>query len=171
VIELLGISTAVGMDGLGVSVGMGTRGSWTRSGQIRAALIFGGFEAGMPLIGLLLGQGVAGPIGSLTGPIAAVLLVALGLYGLVEKEGGARTGLLLPALLVSIDNLAVGLALGLHHVNIPLAVATFAVVSIGLAYAGLRFGRFIGSKSEHAGKVGAVALIVVGVLIGTGVMG
>jgi manganese efflux pump family protein len=148
VIELLGISTAVGMDGLGVSVGMGTRGSWTRSGQIRAALIFGGFEAGMPLIGLLLG-----------------------LYGLVEKEGGARTGLLLPALLVSIDNLAVGLALGLHHVNIPLAVATFAVVSIGLAYAGLRFGRFIGSKSEHAGKVGAVALIVVGVLIGTGVMG
>lgn len=169
-IALMGIAAALSMDNLGVSVGMGLRGAWSRAGRIRQALIFGLFEAGMPLLGLLLGKGIAGPIGPYTGPIAGILLAALGLYALVGSDSGPRVGMFLPALLVSIDNLAVGLALGLHHVSIAQAIPLFAVASVGTAYAGLTFGRFISDKTDHAGKIGGIALIVVGIVIGSGVI-
>lgn len=166
----MGIAAALSMDNLGVSVGMGLNGAWSRTGRMRQALIFGLFEAGMPLLGLLLGKGIAGPIGPYTGPIAGILLAALGIYALVGPDSGPKAGIFLPALLVSIDNLAVGLALGLHHVSIAHAIPLFAIASVGTAYAGLTFGRFIGSKTDHAGKIGGVALVLVGALIGLGVM-
>lgn len=169
-IELAAIAATGSLDNLGVTVGMGVRGAWSRRGRIRQAVVFGLFEAGMPLIGLLLGQSIAGPIGAYTSPVAGLLLVALGVHGLLGKDEEPRYGLFLPALFVSIDNLAVGLALGIHHTSLAI-IPMFAVSSVAMAYIGLTFGAVIGAKSNHAGMIGSLALILVGVLIGSGVMG
>ena len=47
---------------------------------------------------------------------------------------------------VSIDNLAIGFALGAAHVNVLLAAAVIGVVSVGLTLAGLELGRRLGLR-------------------------
>jgi putative Mn2+ efflux pump MntP len=70
VLTLILAALAVGLGNFGASVGIGMSGA-NKATRIRVGLVFGVFEAGMPLVGLLAGRGsVAGSYSRHSGPVA-----------------------------------------------------------------------------------------------------
>src|SRR5437879_7042128 len=88
-----------------------------------------------------------------------------------HTEMTARS-LLVTALALSIDNLAVGFALAVYPVDIWLAAVTFGVVSIVMSLVGLEVGHFLGKRVEEwSEEIGGGVLVLVGVAIAVGVLG
>jgi putative Mn2+ efflux pump MntP len=80
--------------------------------------------------------------------------------------------LLVTALALSLDNLAVGFALAVYPVDIWLAAITFGIVSIVMSLVGLEVGHFLGKRVEEwSEEIGGGVLILVGVAIAVGVLG
>ena len=177
------MSLSVGLSNFAGSIGIGLSGPDGRT-RIRVGVAFGLFEGLMPVVGLLIGQALAGALGHFGRYLGAVLLVLTGVYTIwqgrrtdtsppIETKSGSLDNrrLLVVAVALSIDNLVVGFALGVYHVSIALAAVTMAVVSVGLSLLGLelgsRLGPTVGRYSEEAG--GAV-LILVGIGLGSGLI-
>jgi putative Mn2+ efflux pump MntP len=73
-------------------------------------------------------------------------------------------------LALSVDNLAVGFALGAYHVSLPLAVAVIGAVSVALSLLGLELGDRLGARAgERGGYLGGIVLIGVGAAVAAGV--
>jgi len=70
------VAVSVGLSNLAAAVGIGVGGVARRT-RLRVGIIFGLFEAGMPVVGLLIGYGLASAIGHQTRWLAAALLVAV----------------------------------------------------------------------------------------------
>lgn len=179
-VTLLIAAIAVGMGNFAAAVGMGVSGV-DRATRIKVGLVFGLFESGMPLVGLLIGGGLAHVIGDAGRYVGMGLLIATGLWAFWQtRRGGeeeesvsstSHAALLLTALALSIDNLVVGFSLGVQHINLVEALVTFAVVSVALALIGLEFGKQIGKRIEAAGDyLEAGVLILVGILVGVKVL-
>jgi len=66
-----------------VAVGIGVAGVDAGT-PLRVGLIFGLFEAGMPLLGLLLGHSLARTLGDAVHWIGAALVIATGIYAVVQ---------------------------------------------------------------------------------------
>jgi putative Mn2+ efflux pump MntP len=174
VIEALVIAIAVGLDNFAASIGIGVAGI-EASAKLRVAVVFGAFEALVPILGVLLGRRVAGVLGADAAWLGGALLVATGLYALIEARRSpeprpdanlSTRRLLLVGAALSIDNLLVGLALGTSHVPIPFAIAAIGVVSVAMCIAGLELGQRLGRHVERfAGEIGAGVLILVGIAI------
>jgi putative Mn2+ efflux pump MntP len=140
----------------------------------------------MPIVGLLLGQGLAAPLGHAARWTGAGLLIATGLYALVHAvrnwdsqqaddqaaPAGQPTGrMLITGLALSIDNLAVGFALGAYHVSFAVAAIVIGAVSVTLSLLGLELGSRIGSRAGDRGElVSGIVLIGVGIAIAAGVI-
>jgi len=78
---------------------------------------------------------------------------------------------LVTGIALSIDNLAVGFALGTYHVSLPVAAAVIGAVSVVMSLAGLELGARVGMRAGQRGELlGGLVLIGVGVAIGTGVI-
>jgi manganese efflux pump family protein len=184
VLALLLVALSLGLSNFGAAVGIGVAGVDARV-RLRIGLIFGGFEAGMPVAGLLAGHALATALGHATRWAGGGLLVATGGYALVQawrdRSGGTanattaaqqRAGQLVTAgLALSIDNFAVGLALGTYHVPFAVAAAVIGAVSITLSLAGLELGARIGNKAGQRGEVlGGAILIAVGAAIAAGIL-
>jgi manganese efflux pump family protein len=176
-IELLLVALAVGLDNLGAAIALGT-GGVDRAQRVRVGLIFGFFEAGMPVLGILTGRAVAGDLGRSGPAVAGTLLGAMGVYSLIsallkrpEHRSVARPKvgqILLLGVVLSIDNLVIGFALGSRHTNLVVAVVVIGAVSTGLSLVGLEVGRRIGARFGEASEVlGGLVLIVVGIAVGT----
>ena len=177
---LLLIAVSVGLDNFGASTAIGVSGV-DRNLRLRIAVIFGIFEALMPLVGLLLGHSVAHAIGGGAKPIGGTLLGLAGAYAvLTEIFGEKETSkdptpsvrqLLLLAGALSIDNLVIGFALGTSHVNLAVAALTIAIVSVALSLLGLEIGSRLGGRlGRRSELIGGVVLIGVGVAVGTGLL-
>ena len=174
------VAVALGLSNFAGAVGIGVSGVGGRT-RLRVGLVFGLFEAGMPLLGLVLGDSLAQDLGHAARWIGAGLLAACGGYAVLQAARGrdappaAADGpglgrLLATGLALSIDNLAVGFALGAYHVSLPLAAAVFGVVSIVLSLAGLEVGARIGARAgRHGELLGGLILIGVGVALACGV--
>jgi manganese efflux pump family protein len=131
----------------------------------------------MPLLGLLLGHALAGTLGHSARWIGA-LLIATGLYALVKafrRHGGDTTGtaaqglgmLLISGLALSVDNLAVGVALGTYHVALLTAAVVIGAVSVTMALTGLELGRLLGTRIGERGQaLGGIVLLGVGTATG-----
>ncbi len=79
--------------------------------------------------------------------------------------------LLVSGLALSIDNLAVGFALGTYHVALLTAAALIGAVSVTMALAGLELGRLLGSRIGERGEaLGGIVLVGVGIAIATGLL-
>lgn len=179
---LLLVSLSVGLSNFAGAIGIGLSGINART-RIRVGLAFGFFEALMPLIGLLLGQAVARYIGGhVAGYVAGGILILTGAYtiwqgwGLERKEQPPRRlqthSLIVTAMALSIDNLAVGFALAVYHVQIVLAAVTMGVVSVVMSLLGLELGHRLGRRIEGwSEELGGAMLIVVGIAIATGILG
>ena len=139
----------------------------------------------MPILGLLLGHGLAPTLGHAAHWIGSGLLIATGIYALVQavrtwqQTGEARDGaagpptgrLLITGLALSIDNLAVGFALGTYHVSLAVAVVVIGAVSVAMSLLGLELGNRLGAKTGERGEfVGGLVLIGVGIALATGIM-
>ena len=181
-VALLLVALSVGLDNFGASTAIGVSGV-DRNLRIRVVLIFGLFEAGMPIIGILFGHSLAHGLGSETKPIGGGLLILVGAYTvmteLVSKEESSPSGdqtistrrLLILGVALSIDNLVIGFALGTTQVNLVAAAVTIAAVNVVLSLLGLELGSHIGERLGGRGElVGGVVLIGVGVTIATGVL-
>lgn len=147
-------------------------------------VIFGLFEAGMPILGLLLGESLARTLGNAAHWIGAGLLIATGTYALIQavcsrradsgedQAATQRTGrLLVTGLALSIDNLAVGFALGAYHVSVVLAAVVIGAVSVALSLVGLELGSRLGARTGERGElIGGLVLIGVGIAIAAGAL-
>ena len=80
---------------------------------------------------------------------------------------GRRTGqLVVTGIALSIDNLAVGFALGTYHVGIVVAAVTMGVVSVAMSLLGLELGDRLGARTGEWGELlGGLVLIAVGVTL------
>jgi putative Mn2+ efflux pump MntP len=180
-LSLLLVSVSVGLSNFAGAIGIGLSGINART-RLRVGLAFGAFEALMPVIGLLIGSAAAGYIGNrLGGLIAGIILILTGLYTIAEgrrvdreaqpKRGMRTNQLIFTAFALSIDNLAVGFALAVYHVQILLAALTMGVVSVGMSLVGLEIGYRAGKHVEaFSEEIGGGVLILVGVVIATGLM-
>ena len=118
VLGLVLVALSLGASNFAASIGIGLGGVDRRT-RIRVALVFGLFEAAMPLVGLGLGRTVSQQLGSTSHAIGAGLLIAVGSYtvvmGIRPRVGDPPTAIRLGRLLVSglalsVDNLVVGFA-------------------------------------------------------------
>jgi len=174
---LVGVS--VGLGNFAAAIGIGLSGVDART-RVRTALVFGFFEASMPILGLLLGQWLAQSMGHAGRYLGATLLVLTGAYGIWqarkahEGPGIQRPSMRLRHLLVTgfalgIDNLVVGFALSLYRVPIVLAATVIAGISVAMSLMGLEFGGRLGQRFEEwSEEFGGATLILVGLALGLG---
>ena len=182
-LALLLVAVSVGLSNFAAAIGIGVAGVDAGT-RLRVGLIFGIFETGMPLLGLLLGRGLAHALGHAAHWIGAGLLIAIGCYAVLQAVrdraadqrkpvlAGRRTGqLLVTGIALSIDNLAVGFALGTYHVSLPVAAITIGAVSVTLSLIGLELGDRLGTRTGERGELlGGLVLIAVGVAVAGGVL-
>ena len=122
----------------------------------------------MPAAGMLIGTGLAGPLGSAARWAGAGILFLTAVWGLIEALRGGEDvpqlwegwRLLVSGAALSLDDLAVGLALGTVRYPIVLAVTLFGVMSFVMSIVGLKLGGRLGAATgEHGEVVGAIVLI------------
>jgi putative Mn2+ efflux pump MntP len=193
VLALLLVAASVGMSNFGAAIAIGVSGVDTRT-RLRVGLIFGAFESGMPVLGLIIGSQLAAPLGHAARWLGAALLIAVGGYALIAAvragrppRGGAApqhgvtferapglagTGrLILSGLALSIDNLAVGFALGTYSTSIAAGAITIGAVSVVLSLLGLELGARIGDAvGERGDQLAGLVLISVGIAIASGAL-
>jgi putative Mn2+ efflux pump MntP len=185
VLALLLVALALGLSNFAASVGIGISGAGARA-RLRVGIVFGLCETAMPILGLLLGHGLAGALGHAAHWIGAVLLSLTGGCAVLQAlrgrgdhqdaERGAAAGLKTGRLLVtgaalSIDNLAVGFALSTYHVGLVVAVAVIGAVSVALSLLGLELGDRLGARAgDRSGLLGGLVLVGVGAALAAGVL-
>ncbi len=182
-LSLLLVSVSVGLSNFAGAMGIGLSGINVRT-RIRVGIAFGFFEALMPVLGLLLGEAVAGFFGHYGKYVGGAILIVTGAYTIIQARMTANEqkvrmprsvrlqSLIITALALSIDNLAVGFALAVYHVDIVLAGLTFGVVSILMSLLGLELGHRLGKRVEAwSEEIGGGVLILVGLAIAIGVLG
>jgi len=180
VLTLVLVAISVGLDNFGASTALGVSGV-DGNLRLRVALVFGAFEAAMPVVGLVLGHSLAGHFGAAAKPVGGALLAVAGAYAVVmqfvgPQEEGPRPApglkrLVLIGGALSIDNLVIGFALGTAHVNLAVAAVTIAAISVALSLLGLEIGSRLGERLGRRGElVGGLVLISVGVAMATSLL-
>jgi putative Mn2+ efflux pump MntP len=76
------IAVSIGLDNFAASIAIGLAGIDRRL-RLRIAVVFGLFEAGMPLVGLLAGRGLAHTLGGSAHILGGGLLIATGAHAIV----------------------------------------------------------------------------------------
>ncbi|TMC99152.1 MAG: hypothetical protein E6J05_06525 [Chloroflexi bacterium] len=180
VVGLLLVSVSVGLSNFAGAIGIGLTGIDGRT-RLRVGIVFGLFEALMPIAGLLLGQAVAGYFGHIAKYVGSAILVITGAYTIWQGRRVPDQGpegppearrLLVTALALSIDNLAVGFALAVYRIPIVLAAVTMGVISVALSLVGLELGSRLGTRIEAwSEELGGGVLILVGLALAFGLLG
>ena len=169
--------TAVGlsMDAFAVAIckGLSVRKVTLKHGLI-VGLYFGGFQAGMPLLGYFLGSNFAKYIESFDHWIAFVLLGIIGLkmiWESREKEEKLNDSFgfkeMFPmAVATSIDALAVGVSFAIMRVQIGWAVTFIGITTFVLSAIGVKIGNRFGAKYKSKAELfGGIVLIAMGLKI------
>ena len=198
-LALLLVAVSVGLSNFAASVGIGVSGVDART-RLRVGVIFGVFETAMPIIGLLAGRGLAQTLGHGAHWIGAGLLIAIGVYTVIQairadrqpddtpdtpgspdipatpdsaaRPAGQRTWrLIVTGAALSVDNLAVGFALGTYHISLGVAALVIGAVSVTMSLIGLELGQRLGTRAGGRGElVGGLVLVGVGIAIAAGVL-
>ena len=174
--ELFLLAIGLSMDAFAVSVCKGL--AMERINIKKAGIVglwFGGFQAGMPLIGYFLGYSFSNAIQSVDHWIAFVLLGFIGFNMIKEARTcdeesadgslGFKT-MLVMAVATSIDALAVGITFAFLKVNILHAVLFIGITTFLLSAVGVKVGNVFGVKYKARAEVaGGVILILLGTKI------
>ena len=180
--ELFVLAVGLSMDAFAVSVckGLSMRKITLKNAGI-VGLYFGGFQAGMPLIGYFLGLQFKDYIMSVDHWIAFILLGFLGIKMIQEamskdddednkiedeNEMLSFKNMSILAVATSIDALAVGITLAFLQVDIVTAVSFIGIITFVLSMVGVKIGNVFGVKyKSKAELVGGIILIFMGVKI------
>lgn len=176
-LELFFIAVGLSMDAFAVSICKGLKMPKLHLSQgFTIALLFGGFQAVMPLLGWILGKQFEAYITSIDHWIAFILLSIIGIKMIVEalrdngeeEEGGGFSlkELLVLSIATSIDALAVGITFAFLQVSIVPAVSFIGITTFILAYIGVLIGKAFGVKFKSKAEIaGGVILILIGLKI------
>ncbi len=171
------IAVGLAMDAFAVSIVSGTAQAQLKvKYALRMAILFGGFQAFMPLVGSLAGLGVKEYIANYDHWVAFGLLSAVGGKMIYEsfKIRPAEENfdpsnifvLLVLSVATSIDALAIGVTLSIIVSSIVTAVIIIGLVTFVLSYIGVFIGKKFGHFFEHRIEaVGGLILIGLGIKI------
>jgi manganese efflux pump family protein len=173
VAKLLAFVLPLGLDSFAVAAAIGAAGAAGWRARIRISVIFVIFEAGMPLIGLAAGGGLARVIGPAADYVAAAAVIALGGWMLIgandDDEAPARLAVasgpaaIALGLSISLDELAIGFSLGLTRLPVAPVIVAIAILALVASQLGLALGKVISERfREHAEQVAGIALIALG---------
>jgi manganese efflux pump family protein len=146
----------------------------SRRQRLRLGLSFALAEGLMPLVGFLLGKAIAAVVGEIASYAAILLLFGIGLYAIWEASHETEQEfddvnwyrLLVMSLSVSLDELAIGLSLGLLGVPVLLAVILIAGQAFLVTLIGTAIGRKVGElAAERAGLLSGVVLCLLALFL------
>jgi manganese efflux pump family protein len=148
--DLLLVSFAISLDNLAATLALGSRTSSRR--RLPVALIFAFWGGLFPIVGILLGRTLLGAVETYATLVGSATLVLLGAWIIVsalrggsgarrKKIVGSFYALAMLGMTLSLDNLVVGVALGLHGAA-PLVIGILVASMVFLSsLTGLIVGR------------------------------
>jgi manganese efflux pump family protein len=175
VLRLLALVLPLALDTFAVAAALGVAGL-SPSQRLRVSLVFAGFEAGMPLIGVAIGHALGDAVGSLADYVASAALVVLGTYLIFSDDddeaekvatlwrihGLAIVGL---GISISLDELAIGFSIGLLRLPLIWAIVLIGAQAFVAAQIGVRVGNRVSERvREHLEHAAGVALITLGIV-------
>ena len=164
----------LGVDSFAVAAALGAAGLTGTRERLRVSLIFVVFEAGMPLIGLAAGAGIARAVGDVADYLAGAAVIVLGIYLLAAGDAGEEQkarrlasthglAVLTLGIGISLDELAIGFSLGLVRLPAVPVVIAIAVQALLASQLGLALGHRISKRfTERAEQLAAAVLILLG---------
>jgi putative Mn2+ efflux pump MntP len=173
--DLLILAFTLSLDNFRTAIALGAlRLRWRRAGQV--ALAFGFWDAGAPVVGILVGRYLGRAIGSTADYVGAIALGVYGLYLLEQawrsaapEEFDSLRALFALPLPLSLDNVVAGTSLGLVGFSPWLAAPIFGATTALMSFVGLQLGRaaahFIRIRSD---VLTGVALVVMATVVGLG---
>lgn len=178
IVELFLIAVGLSMDAFSVSVckGLGMRKINVRIALILAVL-FGGFQGLMPVIGWFLGSQFMWLIEPIDHWIAFGLLAFIGgkmIWEAVHEDEESAVQevrvdwgeFLMLAIATSIDALAVGISFAALNVNIVPAVLLIGITTFVLSLVGVVLGNLFGSRYQRPSEiVGGIVLVLIGLKV------
>ena len=177
--ELMAIAVGLSMDAFAVSLGKGLHMPRLNQKKLLViALLFGLFQAGMPVIGWFLGSRFASYIENFDHWVAFGLLLIIGINmireAILDKDQEPSEqddsleirNLLLLSVATSIDALAVGISFGVLGADIVFSAAVIGLVTFLISACGVWIGHSFGVRFKSKAEIiGGVILILVGVKI------
>jgi manganese efflux pump family protein len=168
VAKVLGVSLAVGLDVLAVSVGVGVM-QLALNARLRLGVAFAASEIAMQVVGYELGAGAGKVLGEAATYIGLALLATIGWVMIrnslrhafkPEFDATRGIGLLITSLSISLDSLGVGIAL--PAVGIPLLplLIVLSITTTAFTFTGLAFGARLGERYEHGAERAAGTMLV-----------
>ena len=173
IFEIFITALALSMDAFAVSICKGlSQKEMKWKNAVIAGLYFGGFQAGMPLLGYILGVQLKDLVTTYDHWIVFFLLGCIGANMIKEamsKEEeevndsfDVKTMILL-AIATSIDAFAVGVGFACISVDIIPAVILIGVTTFVCSFFGIKIGSVFGSKFKSKAEfAGGVVLILIG---------
>ena len=176
-LALLLVAVSAGLSNLAAALGLGVAGV-TAATRVRVGLVFGAFEAAMPLVGLVIGSRLASGAGEWARWAGGAVLIAMGALAVfrpsrdpVAPAGASLGRLLFIGLALSLDNLAIGFALGTLHVPILVGALVIGSVSVAMSLVGLEIGARVGAAAGRRGEqISGVILAGVGAAMAGGLL-
>jgi putative Mn2+ efflux pump MntP len=149
IVELLILGFVLSLDNFRTSIALGTVPfSFRRTVQV--ALMFGLWDAVMPLVGLLLGAYIGEAVGTVAEYAGAIVLGGYGLYLLISALRNPEPdeiyhpwALFGIPLSLSLDNLLAGASLGLLGFSPWISATVFGATTALMSFVGLQLGRVV----------------------------
>lgn len=175
-IEIFAIAIGLAMDAFAVSI---CKGLSMKKINIKKMLIiglyFGIFQAGMPIIGYILGESFEGFVTSIDHWIALILLSFIGINMIKEaferqeepsNDDTSFKTMVILAIATSIDALAIGITLAFLETNIWSAAFIIGIVTFVISAIGVIIGNKFGNRFEKKAEIfGGTVLILIGIKI------
>jgi putative Mn2+ efflux pump MntP len=172
--RLVAIVLPLCLDTFAASAALGVAGLTARQ-RLQVSILFPLAEAAMPLLGVMVGLGAARVVGSVAGYAAAVVLAATGAFLIAEAgerdegrawrsaQGWALVGLTLG---IAVDELALGVGIGLLRLSMTAAVIMIGVQAVVASQLGLVVGARLGRRAhEGAQQLAGFALVAIGIFL------
>jgi putative Mn2+ efflux pump MntP len=178
ILTIAGLILPLSIDTFVLGTALGAAGI-VRKERLRTSLVLTAFEAGMPLVGFVVGAAIGAAIGGWANYLAAAVLVVIGVV-MIRSGGGEEDdeqklrlleaargwSVVLLGVGISVDELAVGFGVGLLRLPLLLLIALIAVQAFVAAQLGMRLGsRLAENTREAAGRIAGLLLIVAAVLV------
>jgi len=169
--KLIALILPLSFDTFAVSAALGVAGLSSRE-RWRLSLVMAGFETVMPIVGFLAGGLLGRVLGDVADYAAAAVLIGAGLLMLREDDsitgeslarrarGVATLGV---GVAVSLDELAIGLALGLLRLPVLLVALLIGAQALIASQLGIRLGARLGQElRERAEHAAGIVLMLLG---------